>query len=236
LVQQLVGAHCQARVMSIKHGDRYRSVAWAPFTHERLEWLHRRDDEAATWIMRRSRAEARRPVLRVDTDATHWRRDPGPVGLVGRAGSVVTNRSGSGSGPTLAYNPTDRCMASALACARGYSIVAVEHPSLPLHGWAAAVGAIDLRTGDVVADPLNQQQRDRIDSIVRQAYNGWKAARRFVSEPMAELADAGVTWWDFVGTVFAVEARRVDFSELRALAPAPWRAEDEAWTRRILEP
>jgi hypothetical protein len=177
--------------MSVEPADEYRNMAWAPFTHEDLTWLGRRDDEAAAWIIRRSRAEGRPPVVRVDTNAAHWQRDAGPIGRVGRAGSLVTNRSGSGSGPTLAFNPTEKCMTGALAGARGYSIVAVEHPSLPLRGWAAAVGALDLRTGDVVEDPLTEQQRDRIDFIVSQAYNGWRAARRFVSRPMAELAEGG---------------------------------------------
>jgi hypothetical protein len=222
--------------MSENATNEHRQVAWAQFIYEDLDWLRRRDAEAATWIMRRSRDEARRPIVRVDTDAAHWRRDDGPVGKVGRAGSVITNRSGSGSGPTMAFNPTDKCMAGALACARGYSIVAVEHPSLPLHGWAAAVGAVDLRTGNVVEDTLFEQQRDRIGFIVSQAYNGWQAARRIVSGSMAELADAGVSWWDFIGSIFAIEPHRVEVEALRQFAPKPWQEEDKAWRQRITRP
>jgi hypothetical protein len=53
---------------------------------------------------------------------------------------------------------------------------------------------------------------------------------------MAELADAGVSWWDFVEPIFAIEPHRVVVEALRRLAPKPWQEEDSAWRRRIARP
>ena len=55
--------------------------------------------------------------------------------------------------PTLVYVPDEQMLDMGTSYANGAALVAVEDASFRLGGWAAAVGAINLDTGQVVAAP-----------------------------------------------------------------------------------
>jgi hypothetical protein len=77
------------------------------------------------------------------------------------------------AGPTYAHLADIRLLAAASCVAAGNSIVATEAPSLPLHGWAMAVSAVNLVTNDVTANVRTADQIDLLEHLVDQVYNGW---------------------------------------------------------------
>lgn len=158
------------------------------------------------------------------------------MGAFAKASTIVTNRSrGSARGVTLVPWGYAREIANGMQCAGGSSLVVTEHPGLLLEGWAMALGAVDLRTGEVTADTRTSEQLDLLDHLVDSLYNGWRgiigesAARRI----LPELAESGMTWAVFLGSLLAVAPRRVEDDDMKRFVPQVWRDEADAWTARI---
>ena len=213
-----------------------QAVAWAPFTYDDLDWVRRRDTIAVAWAMTRARSEGAKTVLRVPTNADHWKREAGALGAFAKASTVVTNRGKShGWGVTLVPWGYAREVGDGMACARGSSLVVTEHPALLLEGWAMALGAIDLRTGEVTADTRTDEQRADLDHLVDSLYNGWRGVIgvRAAQRVLPKLAESGMTWAVFVGSILALDPSRVEVKEMKRYAPQVWQDEAAAWSAMI---
>ena len=167
-------------------------------------------------------------MLRVEAYASGWKRDRGILSTFARTSTIVTNRSGSASGPTLVPDATlPRLIAGGMECAYGSSLVLVENPCLPLEGWAMGLGAIDLRSGKVTPDTRTNAQRAELTAMVPTGYNGWRSApgRRSAVYHMARLVDLDMPWWTFFSSVLAMDPTHADLDQLKKLAPPKWRAD-----------
>jgi hypothetical protein len=108
---------------------------------------------------------------------------------------------------------------------------------MPLGGWAMAVGATDLSTGQVTPDTRTPEQVDMLEAFVDQLYNGWShsqvgkpAARYYLPRYyLPRLADSGLTYSEFVGSVIALDPAHLDsntdIEAMRKLLPPAWEAE-----------
>ena len=74
-------------------------------------------------------------------------------------------------------------------------------------GWAIALGAVNLATGQVEPDPVSPETREEIAGIVTVGYNGWSrtshAGKALVRSRNSLLADPGFTPGLIVGAAIA---------------------------------
>ncbi|KGH46488.1 hypothetical protein IN07_12015 [Modestobacter caceresii] len=119
--------------------------------------------------------------------------------------------------------------------ANGFSLAATENPTFPLDGWAMAVGAVDLATNAVTSDERSAEQIEMLERLVQKLYNGWshkEVGRRASAYYMPRLADAGMTYSVFVGSLIAIAPRYLDSnSDIDAMEkalPASWKLQRQA--------
>lgn len=89
----------------------------------------------------------------------------------GNIGSIK-GRSASSGGPVLAIGPTWGLLETALGLADDQALGVIEHIPGANAGWAAAVGAIDLETGESTPD-VPAQMRQALVSLHDAGYNGY---------------------------------------------------------------
>lgn len=77
-----------------------------------------------------------------------------------------------GGGPVLVHWPTFDDLYYAAGLARGSSLCAIELPDVPLIGWASAVGALNLVTGETRLRPADEVVR-LLDQLHFAGNNGW---------------------------------------------------------------
>ena len=227
----------------------FNSAAWAPHLdyaavetgdaerETEVDWLRRLDDLAVAWVLDRARIDGTHPVLRVPSDAGHYTNDHHPLSAFAKKATIVTNRGHSGvvRGATLVPHGYAKEIAGAMACADGSSILVTEHPMFPLHGWAMALGALNLRTMRKTPDTRTPEQRDLLQSLLSQLYGGWShvSGKRAASHYLPVLADAGMTWATFVGSVLAANPSHCNTDAIAEHAPPQWREELTVRDRRI---
>lgn len=81
-------------------------------------------------------------------------------------------RSASSGGPVLAIGPTWGLLETALGLADDHALGVIEHIPGANAGWAAAVGAIDLETGESTPD-VPTQTREALVRLHDAGYNGY---------------------------------------------------------------
>lgn len=81
-------------------------------------------------------------------------------------------RRGGGGGTVLAYLPDMRDLEFAAGRARNSSLCAVEHPVLPLAGWAMARSAVNLATGEAPT-ALDDEVVTLLEYLMLEGNNGW---------------------------------------------------------------
>lgn len=97
-------------------------------------------------------------------------------------------------GPVLAYNLLFDDLAYAESLARGSALCATEWPDVPLTGWAAARGALNLVTGDITPQPADEVV-SLLDRLHFAGNNGWfdgpgkRDAKRLLDDLRAEAPD-----------------------------------------------
>lgn len=113
-----------------------------------------------------------------------------------RHGEHTTRRSGrvdpaSGGRPVLAYVPHLEDMEYARTIAGGNALAVVETTSCPLSGWASAVAALNLITGQTVSPVDHPGFDDWFDMLLFAGNNGYaddygkRDAQRLLGEPTA---------------------------------------------------
>lgn len=215
------------------------AAAWAPWGDGDREWLLRRDKVAGAWLAARSRADGSALVVQAASHARQVRESGGVEGLLAQAGaSVATYRSPAGPGATYLSHANIKLLATAMHTARGHAIAVTELPTLPLRGWAMAVGAVDLSTNEVTQDTRTDEQRKMLDLFVSQLYNGWshkEVGRRASAYYLPKLADSGMSYAEFVGTLLAIAPGHLDsqsdIEDMTKALPPNWEAERLGLTR-----
>lgn len=216
----------------------FLAVAWVPWNDGNPQWLDQREPLAAQWASQRCSIEQRKGVLRVQAYADDWKAGHGVISGFARKATIVTNRSGSASGPTLVPDAREpRLVAGGMQCAIGASLVVVENPYFPLEGWAMQLGAIDLTSGEPSQDTRTTEQVEEIAMMVDQGYNGWRSlpGNRSAEQHMPRLAESGMSWWVFFGSVLAMNPHRADLKELTRRSPARWRTEMREHRERVTD-
>lgn len=227
----------------------FQAVAWAPHIdyqgveagtvkrETEVDWVRRCDDLAAAWVEHRAEVEGAQLVLRVPSDAHQYRDDHHPLATFAKKATIVTNRGGSRNarGATLVPHGYAKEIAGGMVCAAGSSILVTEHPMFPLHGWAMALGAHNLRTMRPTPDVRTHEQRELLAALLGQLYGGWGhvSGKRAAKHYLPLLADAGMSWSTFVGSVLAADPGRCDTDAIAKHAPPRWRDEMATRDRRI---
>lgn len=218
------------RIVSTPH-----PAAWAPWLNDDTSWLQKRDGVAVSWLIRQAQTDSSRLVVQGTSHANQYRQGNGPLAELSRLGDVATYRSPVGPGAIFAPDPDIRLLATAMKAADGRSVVATESPLFPLHGWAMAVGALNLATNEVTSDERTPEQVTLLTRLMDSLYNGWshrEVGRRATAYYMPKLVDTGMTYEIFVGSLLAIDPRHLDSnSDIEAMKkalPPTWAAERTA--------
>ena len=214
-------------------------AAWGPFTGDR-DWMLVREARAVAWALNRCRVEGKGGVLRVPChSAQHTSGANEAVRRFAAVATVVTDERGTwGMGPTYVPWGQARQIGDGMATAKGSSLVVTEHPAMPLVGWAMQMRALDISTGAVTEDTRSPEQLKLIGQAVELACQGWRyiPGDRVARCVMPELAESGLSWAVFVGSVLALDPGRAQVREILHVAPELWRAEHAETTRRLTHP
>jgi hypothetical protein len=183
------------------------------------------------WALEQADAVGAKPVLRVHSHAHDWTHSSSTYARYANVATVVTDRGRGAKGPTLV--PAAHSMnlvAAGMSCADGFALVIEEHPALPLGAWAAELGALDLRTGQPTDDHRIPELVEWVRGLASSLYNGWSSlpGSAAAKHRMPELAAAGMTWSDFVGTLLAMAPHHVEEKGMLKWAPPAWKQEIEA--------
>jgi hypothetical protein len=218
-----------------------RAAAWAPFLGGERSWLIEREATAVAWLLQQAASEGSRPVVQGVSHAHSYRDGDGPLAALAKRGDVSTYKSPVGPGATFVHNADIRLLATGMSTAGGFSLVATETKTLPLHGWAMATRAVDLATNEVIRDERSTDQIEMLEGLVDQLYNGWshrEVGRRASAYYMPRLADSGMSYAVFVGSLIALAPRHLDSnSDIEAMKkalPPAWASEREALSRSWL--
>jgi hypothetical protein len=218
-----------------------RAAAWAPYLGGERGWLIRRDATAARWLVQRAASEGSRLVVQGVSHANSYRHGDGPLAALARRGEVSTYKSPAGPGATFVHNADIRLLATAMSTAAGFSLVATATKTLPLHGWAMATSAVNFATNEVTTDERSTDQIEMLEGLVDQLYNGWshrEVGRRATAYYMPRLANSGMSYAVFVGSLIALDPRHLDSnSDIEAMAkalPPAWVSERQAPSRSWL--
>lgn len=132
-------------------------------------WVSERPDEdwdvaaaAAAWVHERARDEGSTPVL---VTAVFQSYGPTIDDLARRYPRTTQARDRHReAGPVLSYVPDEVQLHLAMRIAAQSSLVAVEGTLFPLEGWAAYLGAVNLRTGEQTP-PLPEPLSDAVKHL-----------------------------------------------------------------------
>jgi hypothetical protein len=200
------------------------------------DWLLRRDQLAGAWLIGQAQTDGSPIVVQTTTDARGVRNSDGVDGQLARSGaSVATYRSSAGSGATYVSLADIKLLATAMRTARGHAIAVTETPALPVQGWAMAVGAVNLSTGQVTEDTRTEEQRSMLKLFVGQLYNGWshkQVGRRASAYYLPKLAESGMSYSEFVGALLALDPKHLDsnsdIDDMKKALPPIWEVERAA--------
>lgn len=131
----------------------------------------------------------------------------GVLDELSRGRSVVTPRSKAAQkrGPVLAYVPVESSLLHAQRIAvHGLAVVAIGREWMT--GWARAVGATNLATGERY-EPFTESQSDALERVSWNGNNGWPPRDDFIRGPVShalgELLESGLTMADITGAMYA---------------------------------
>jgi hypothetical protein len=145
--------------------DTSYAAAWVP-EQTGMDWA-----EAATLAVDWARVQGRPIVLLSEVLEQNW--NIPALDRIPQANRFSRRSRYSGGGATIvAYVPSPEMLAQAIRGARGAALVVVEGFGNRVFGWAAAVGALDLVSGETTA-PLTEEVSDAVDALAFVGNNGF---------------------------------------------------------------
>ena len=133
--------------------------------------------------------------------------------------AIATPRGGQRlmNGAVVAFFPTLRAFDLAMKAAAGGSLTLIEHPSTPLHGWAAEASALNLLDPDWEHPPLQLELDSAVDSLAFEGHNGYGPApdRKAALRILGDLRSAGLLDMELIAGVLV--ARGVSFRSVERL-------------------
>ncbi|MEU9507829.1 hypothetical protein AB0D32_16315 [Micromonospora sp. NPDC048170] len=165
-------------------------AAWVPFTADRTL-----EDSAAIvmeWAEKAAVAHQRPTVLVTDRIGEYHGHDLFDRYRRGRHVSPRSNRLDFRPGAVIAHAPSPTALHRAMRLADGTALAVVEHPDpWRLSGWARALGARNLLTGET-APALDPRLVEHLDALVFYGNNGYSrghgrdGAQRILTDLRAE--------------------------------------------------
>jgi hypothetical protein len=130
---------------------------------------------AVAWVEQECVEQGRVGLL--ITPGTDVSRYAAPIQEFAAGHKWITRRGGmrrrvAGGRPVLVHCPTFDDLYYAAGLARGSSLCATEWPDVPLAGWASAVGALNLVTGETTLRAADEVVR-LLDQLHVAGNNGW---------------------------------------------------------------
>ena len=202
----------------------FTAAAWAPIVTDDAQWLRHRDAAALRWLVQHAAGD--RLVLCVGSHARHYLSQPGLNGQFARTASTVSAESGSAIGSAFAPDVTSELLGRAMHVADRHAI-AVTETTFSLEGWAMELRAIDVRTGGSTVDTRTDLQRQLLARLVRVLHDGWlgQLARRMVRTYLEQLAESGMSWAVWAGSVVALSPENADLDQAEQYLPRAWKTE-----------
>ncbi|MEV5207634.1 hypothetical protein AB0K35_09170 [Micromonospora sp. NPDC053740] len=192
-------------------------AAWVPFTADRT--LEAAAAIAMEWAEPTAVAHQRPAVLVTDRIGEYHGHDLFERYRKGRHVSPRSNRLTFRPGAVIAHAPSPTALHLAMRLADGVALAVVEHPApWRLSGWARALGARDLLTGQT-APALDPKLVEYLDALLFHGNNGYSrghgrdGAQRVLADLRAEglLEDPDLI-------VSALAARGVPAEQLKTVA------------------
>jgi hypothetical protein len=175
-------------------------AAWLPFDHDTGQTTQLLA-LAVDWIERECSAQGTSGVLIVSRKPVHLY--PEPIREFAARHEGTTRRGSTprrtGPGPVLAHTLLFDDLGYAEELARMSSLCATEWPDVPLSGWAAARGALNLVTGEITPRPTSDAA-ELLDALHFAGNNGWfdgpgkRDAKRLLHELRAVAPDLAATY------------------------------------------
>jgi len=145
-------------------------ASWVPFTADRT--LEAAAAIAMEWA-EKAAANDRPAVLVTDRIGEYHGHEPFEQYRRGRHVSPRSSRLGFRPGAVIAHVPTPKALELAMRLADGAALAVVEHPApWRLAGWARAVGARDLVTGETAA-ALDPTLATHLNDLIFYGNNGY---------------------------------------------------------------
>lgn len=160
---------------SINNQSYVDHLAWLPNTDAAYPELQDLEELAVEWLLRHADEEDLDPVVFVNASKAADGFSAPFSKLIRRYGhSYPLDRSKPRRLPVVALYPDARSLHMAMEMARGSSLVVIESISLPLHGWAAATGAIDVTGAHVAENLVAPEAREALDhALFFTGNNNW---------------------------------------------------------------
>lgn len=150
-------------------------LAWLPNNDTVYPELQALEEVAVNWLLERADDEATDPVVFVNASKSANGFSAPFNDLIGRYSyTYPLDRSKPRQVPVLALYPDARSLHMAMEVARGSSLMVIESIRRPLHGWAAATGAIDVTGAHEPTGVLSDEARVALDhALFFTGNNNW---------------------------------------------------------------
>ena len=150
-------------------------LAWLPNNDIVYPELQALEERAVDWLLERADNEDTDPMIFVNASKSADGFSAPFNDLIRRYGyTYPLDRSKPRGVPVLALYPDARSLHMAMDVARRSSLMVIESISLPLRGWAAATGALDVTGAHQPTGLLSDEAREALDhALFFTGNNNW---------------------------------------------------------------
>lgn len=150
-------------------------LAWLPNNDTVYPELQGLEERAVDWLLLRADDEDNDPVVFVNASKSADGFSAPFNDLIRRYSyTYPLDRSKPRKVPILALYPGARSLHMAMNVARGSSLMVIESISRPLHGWAAATGAVDVTGAHEPTGLISDEARKALDhALFFTGNNNW---------------------------------------------------------------
>jgi hypothetical protein len=183
---------------------RVRTFAWISPSAGHTITLEDAAAVAMEWAEEQAAVRDLQAVLVTDRKGGYAHAEPF-TRYTGRHITPLSSRLAAEPGAVIAHNPTYTALDLAMTTARGIPLAVVGLLPAPwwLDGWAAAVGALDLLTGEVIG--LDAQLIGPLETILFYGNNGYPGGwgRDGAQRALDEIRDLGLLDHDMIVSALA---------------------------------